>query len=294
MAPADSGACDKSLAKQLQDAFPRLGIKATGIEILAPAEAMAIAIHPPEHETSASIRAWLDARGLPVDIALLPPGRRQKKLLIADMDSTIIGQECIDEMGAALGIGKKIARITEKAMRGEIVFEDALRERVNLLKGLAVSRLQNVMDTRISLNSGARALVRTMRANGAYTALISGGFTFFAEQVADQAGFHEMRANRLAVADDRLTGEVIPPIIGHQAKRQRLDDLCRALDITARDTIAVGDGANDLGMIEAAGLGVAYYAKPVVAARADVQINHTDLHALAYLQGYRRDAIVAP
>jgi phosphoserine phosphatase len=234
-----------------------------------------------------------EARGdLPIDIVVQPLGFRRKKLLLADMDSTIIGQECIDELADFVGLKARVAAITERAMRGEIEFEPALRERVALLKGLPVSVVDEVLKTRITLTPGARELVATMRAHGAYTCLISGGFTLFTRAVAAMIGFDEHRANELIVEDGKLTGEVKEPILGRAAKLATLIELTESFDLDDIDTLAVGDGANDLGMVQAAGLGVAYHAKPAVAAAAAARIDHGDLTALLYAQGYRRDEFV--
>jgi phosphoserine phosphatase len=232
--------------------------------------------------------------GRPIDANLVHAdlATRQKKLLIADMDSTIIAQECIDEMGDVLGIKPRIATITERAMRGELDFEGALRERMALLSGLAEADLQGIFDSRITLTPGARELVATMRANGAFTALVSGGFTFFTSRVAQAVGFDVNRANLLETADGRLTGRVIEPILGREAKLAALQSFAVANGVDAALTLAVGDGANDLAMIRAAGLGVAFHAKPLVAAEAHASIIHGDLTALLYLQGYRKEQFV--
>lgn len=229
---------------------------------------------------------------LPVDIAVQPAAGRSKRLLIADMDSTIIGQECIDELADFAGLKPQVAAITERAMRGEIEFEPALRERVALLKGLPIETIDRVLAERIHLNPGAKELVATMRANGARAILVSGGFTAFVEPVAARAAFNESHANRLLADDDRLTGEVADPILGRSAKLAMLEDAIIRLGISAEDALAVGDGANDLAMIARAGLGVAYHAKPKVAEAADVRIDHGDLTALLFIQGYRREAFV--
>jgi phosphoserine phosphatase len=233
------------------------------------------------------------ARGdLPIDIVVQPRASRRKKLFLADMDSTMIGQECIDELADFVGLKAHVAGITERAMRGEIEFEPALRERVALLKGLAVSVIDEVLSTRITLTPGGRELIATMRAFGAYTCLISGGFTLFTERVAAQIGFQENRANQLLVAEGQLTGAVADPIIGRATKLATLLELRESFDLDAIDTMVAGDGANDLGMIEAAGLGVAFHAKPAVAAVAAARIDYGDLTALLYAQGYRRDEFV--
>jgi phosphoserine phosphatase len=233
------------------------------------------------------------ARGdLPIDIVVQARIARRKKLFLADMDSTMIGQECIDELADFGGLKAHVAAITERAMRGEIEFESALRERVALLKGLPVSVVDEVLDKRITLTPGGRELVMTMRAHGAYTCLISGGFTLFTNAVAAMIGFQENRANELVVRDGQFSGEVKEPILGRAAKLQTLIDLTESFDLDDIDTLVTGDGANDLGMIQHAGLGVAYHAKPAVAAAAAARIDHGDLTALLYVQGYRRDEFV--
>jgi phosphoserine phosphatase len=230
------------------------------------------------------------ARGdLPIDIVVQPQAFRRKKLLLADMDSTMIGQECIDELADFAGLKAHVAKITERAMRGEIEFEPALRERVALLKGLPVSVIDEVLAKRITPTPGGRELVATMRAHGAYTCLISGGFTLFTSAVAKMVGFDEHRANELIVRDGKLTGEVREPILGRATKLATLIELTESFDLDDIDTLVVGDGANDLDMVQHAGLGVAYHAKPAVAAAAAARIDHGDLTALLYAQGYRRD-----
>jgi phosphoserine phosphatase len=234
-----------------------------------------------------------EARGdLPVDIVVQPQAFRRKKLFLADMDSTMIGQECVDELADFAGLKAHVAGITERAMRGEIEFEPALRERVALLKGMSVSVVDEVLKKRITPTPGGRELVATMRAHGAWTCLISGGFTLFTDAVAAMIGFEENRANQLLVRDGQLTGEVAEPILGRAAKLATLIELRESFDLDDIDTLVVGDGANDLGMIESAGLGVAYHAKPAVAAVAAARIDHGDLTALLYAQGYRRDEFV--
>ena len=233
------------------------------------------------------------ARGdLPIDIVVQPVALRRKKLFLADLDSTMIGQECIDELADFVGLKAHVAGITERAMRGEIEFEPALRERVALLKDVPVSVVDEVLAKRITPTPGGRELVATMRAHGAWTCLISGGFTLFTTAVAAMIGFQENRANELKVRDGKFTGEVAEPILGRATKLATLIELREAFDLDTIDTLVTGDGANDLGMIEAAGLGVAYHAKPAVAAAAAARIDHGDLTALLYAQGYRRDEFV--
>jgi phosphoserine phosphatase len=229
---------------------------------------------------------------LRVDIVVQPVDGRRKKLLIADMDSTIIGQECIDELADVAGIKARVAAITERAMQGEIAFEPALRERVALLKGLPVATIDRVIAERITLNPGARTVVATMRANGARTILVSGGFTAFVEPIAAKAGFEESYANRLIEKDGRLTGEVAEPILGRAAKLTALEDAIIRLGIGADATLAIGDGANDIAMIARASLGIGFRPKPKLAEAADAQIDHAGLTALLFAQGYRREAFV--
>jgi len=230
---------------------------------------------------------------LPVDVCVQPMEGRKKRLLIADMDSTIIGCECLDELADFAGKKAEIAAITERAMRGELAFEGALRERVGMLAGLEASALQRCYDERVRLNPGAATLVRTMAAHGARCVLVSGGFEFFTSRVARAAGFDADRANRLIEADGRLTGEVGEPILGREAKLAALREEAAALGLDLSQTLAIGDGANDLAMIEAAGLGVAYRAKPIVAAQADARVDHADLTALLYFQGYASEEFAA-
>jgi phosphoserine phosphatase len=228
----------------------------------------------------------------PVDANIVPNERRRKRLLIADMDSTIIGCECLDEIADFAGIKPHIAAITERAMKGEIPFEGALRERVALLKGLSESVLGRAYAERVTLNPGARILVRTMAENGAVTTLVSGGFTFFTSRVAKAAGFASQQANDLVIENGELTGAVREPILGREAKRDALLRLARDSGIDLKDTLAIGDGANDLGMLGESGLGIAYRAKPIVAAAARARLDHSDLSAALYLQGYRETDLV--
>lgn len=227
-----------------------------------------------------------------VDVVVQAEAFRRKALLVADMDSTMIRQECVDELAEFAGLRDHIARITERAMRGEIEFQSALRERVALLAGLRVEVIETILLERIQPMSGAGRLVATMRANGAYTALVSGGFTLFAEPIAERLGFDEARANRLAVEKGALTGVVLPPISGAGAKLDALEELRARLGLPREATLAVGDGANDLAMLGAAGLGVAFHAKPKVAAAAGARIDRADLTALLFAQGYRRSEFI--
>jgi len=230
--------------------------------------------------------------GLRIDVVVQPLAGRRKTLFVADMDSTMIGQECIDELADYVGLKAHVAAITERAMRGEIAFEPALRERVVLLKGLPVAVVDEVIRERIALTPGARTLVATMRKNGGTTCLVSGGFTLFTSRIGAMIGFDENRGNTLIVEDGRLAGRVEEPILGREAKLATLIELRERLGLSAPETLSAGDGANDLAMIEAAGLGVAYHAKPAVAAAAAARIDYGDLTALLYAQGYRRDEFV--
>lgn len=259
---------------------------------LAPGEAFDLpfeGLDPAEAER----RARAALAGRPVDLFAQAALGRRKALLVADMDSTMITIECIDELADFAGLKAEIAAVTERAMRGELAFEAAVTERVARLADLPESVLARAYEERVRFTPGALSLVRTMAAAGAYCALVSGGFTYFTTRVAAVLGFHENRANRLEVADGVLTGRVVPPILGAQAKLQALRELTAAHGLAPDATLAVGDGANDLPMIEAAGLGVAFHAKPKVAAAARARIEHGDLTALLYLQGYRRSAFAA-
>lgn len=238
-------------------------------------------------ETTANLRAALASE--PLDVIVQQADGRRKKILIADMDSTMIDQECIDELADEIGVKDRVAAITARSMNGEIAFEPALRERVALLKGLDTAVVDRIIANRLTLASGGRALVQTMRKNGAWTALVSGGFDVFTSRIADMLGFQENRANRLIEENGRFAGLVAEPILGRAAKADALNEISARLGLTPADAIAVGDGANDLDMIRLAGTGVALHAKPTVAAQAKVRIDHGDLTALLYLQGYHQE-----
>jgi len=263
---------------------------------LSPDEAWQAEFVTNEIETASNLKVAIagELNGLTIDINVLTGDAqtRRKKLLVADMDSTIIRQECIDEIADFAGVKDVVSAITERAMRGELDFAGALRERVSLLRGLPVGDLQRVVDERLQLMPGARTLVATMKTHGAYCALVSGGFTFFTSRIAEAVGFNNHFANTLETADGRLTGRVVEPILGREAKLAALQALATERGLQGPETLAVGDGANDLAMVKAAGLGVAYRAKPLVAAEADAAIIHGDLTALLYLQGYRRSEFV--
>jgi phosphoserine phosphatase len=261
---------------------------------LSESEACDIPFRPGDSVTNEqitqSVRETL--RDAPIDIVSQRVEKRRKLLLVADMDSTLIGQECIDEIADHVGLKPKISDITERAMRGELEFEPALRERVALLRGVDEKVLQSIFDNQLTLNPGARTLARTMGANGARTVIVSGGFTFFTARVAKAAGFGADHSNQLEISDGKLSGKVLEPILGQQAKLDVLHRHREDLKLAETETLAVGDGANDLAMLMEAGLGVAYHAKPVVAAQAHARIDYCDLTALLFAQGYTRDEFI--
>ncbi|WP_223425189.1 phosphoserine phosphatase SerB [Tateyamaria pelophila] len=235
---------------------------------------------------------WADVQAMGVDLMIQPLAARRKAMLLADMDSTMIQQECIDELADVAGVGDRVKDITARAMNGELDFEAALRARVGLLKGLPDRVIGEVLDSRITLMPGGTVLLATMKAQGAYAALVSGGFTAFTAAVSERLGFDENRANSLLVEDGHLTGAVGMPILGQQAKVDALQEITARLGLVDADVLAVGDGANDLGMLRRAGMGVALHAKPSVAAQCDVRVNFGDLTALLFLQGYARSEFV--
>ena len=237
---------------------------------------------------------WRDLQTAGVDFNILPATNRKKKILLADMDSTMIEQECLDELGIAAGVGDQVVEITQRAMNGELDFEEALDARVSLLEGQPESLIQDTLNNVITYMPGGEVLLDTMKADGAYAALVSGGFTDFTEAVANQLGFDEHRANTLLRAGGKLTGKTGKPVLGRDAKVTALNEITSRLNATADDVLAVGDGANDLGMLLAVGLGVATHAKPTVQAEAKVRVNHGDLTALLYLQGYCKEHFVFP
>ena len=247
-------------------------------------------IEPKSTDPLAAARAVIGQRR--VDAALVPSENRRKQILVADMDSTMINEECIDELAAALGLKEQVAEITDRAMRGELDFGQALDTRVALLKGLERQVIEAIRREQITLAPGGRALVQTMKQYGAYTALVSGGFTFFADYFAKRIGFDEAVANVLEFDGDRLTGTVAKPIVDKNTKRDRLTALAAERNLPLSQTLAVGDGANDLDMLTIAGFGVALHAKPAVAAQAGIRIDHGDLTALLYLQGYSEEEFI--
>jgi phosphoserine phosphatase len=254
---------------------------------LSPGDAAEVPVFPRMSEF------LIDLRTHAVDAAVVSIHNRRKRILIADMDSTMIKQECIDELGVAAGAGAKIKDITFRAMRGELDFESALRERVRLLKGLDVAVIDHIIAERIELMPGGKTLVATMRAHGAYTALVSGGFRQFTSRIGALLGFDEHQANELIIRDGKLTGETGEPILGQAAKVEALRRIAAARGLDTQDAIAVGDGANDVDMLIEAGLGVALHAKPHVQESSLIRINHGDLTALLYLQGYRHEQFVS-
>ena len=239
------------------------------------------------------LSVWDDLQRMKVDLLVHEAEGRRKRLLLADMDSTMIQQECIDELADVAGVGARVAEITARAMNGEIAFEGALRERVGLLQGLDQGVLDTVLAERITYMPGGKLLLATMKAHGGYAALVSGGFTSFTGPVAAHLGFDEHRSNQFEIEGGTLTGKVIPPIFGKEAKVEALDDLTAKLGLSDDDVLAVGDGANDLGMLTRAGMGVALHAKPSVQEQARFRVNHGDLTALLFLQGYSAEEFVA-
>ena len=282
------------LVKGAVDLCRAAGFTVSEPEWLAPEIACDFYLTAPKDPPNALFASMLaDALRL-ADVVVQPESTtRKKKLLLSDMDSTIIQQECIDELADMAGLREQVSVITERAMQGELDFKAALTERVMLLKGLPTEALERVYKERIKLMPGAKELVATMKANGARCVLVSGGFTYFTSRVRDAVGFDSDRANLLDVADGKLTGEVVPPILDKDAKLQSLKEHMFQLDLPKELTLAIGDGANDLPMIEAAGLGVAYHAKPVVRAKANASLNHADLTGVLYMQGYKKSEIVS-
>lgn len=290
--PGNTG-LDEVLAGRLAETLAS-GPGGARITWLAPAEALDIEL--PQGMTRAAAHGKLTPHleGLPVDLVIQEEATRRKRILVADMDSTMIDQECIDELAAEIGLKEQVAEITARAMNGEIEFEPALRERVALLAGLPASIIDTIIDKRITLASGGHALIATMKAHGGHTVLVSGGFTVFTTRIAAMLGFDENHANILEIEAGHLNGKVREPILGKEAKVATLDATAERLGFHRGDCIAVGDGANDLAMLSVAGTGIALHAKPSVAASAPHRVDHGDLTALLYLQGYRRDEFVNP
>ncbi len=283
---AQPGTLDPALAEALRNAWG-----GGDLVWLSPDEAAEFDMAALSDTADAS---WSALQDQGVDLVIQPSAGRRKKMLLADMDSTMIQQECIDELAELAGVGAQVKEITSRAMNGELDFEGALIERVGLLGGLPETVINDVLATRITLMPGGAALLATMKANGAYAALVSGGFTSFTTHVAARLGFDENRANTLLIDAGTLTGAVAHPILGRDAKVAALEEITRKLGISEDDVLAVGDGANDLGMLQRAGAGVSLHAKPSVQAQAKLRINHGDLTALLFLQGYSREAFVTP
>jgi len=280
------------LLPAVREGLERAGAALGGHRILAPDAALDLFFSAVPPETAEAVVRAI-ANGEPVDLLAQPQTNRRKRLLVADMDSTIVMVETLDELAAHAGLKDKIEAITERAMRGEIDFRAALEERVAMLADLPEQALADTFANAVELTPGAISLVRTMRANGAHAMLVSGGFSFFTEKVRRWVGFDEARANDLEIADGRLTGRIREPIVNREGKRDALIDLCTRHRVELSQSLAVGDGANDLPMLEAAGLGVAFHAKPVVAAGARARVGHGDLTVLLYYQGYRADEFVS-
>lgn len=280
------------LAQRLVRAVAERAAAVDGPHWMAPDRACDILFADAEPaKIEAAIRAELG--DLPIDVGVVPTANRRKRLLIADMDSTIITGESLDELAAAVGLKDRVSAITARAMAGELDFAGAVRERVGMLKGLPLTAVEETVRA-LTVTAGAQTLVATMRTHGAHSILVSGGFTLFTDAVTRQVGFDEAHANRLDIDDNALTGRVHEPIMGRDAKRATLLERAEALGLTPEDVLAVGDGANDLDMVAAAGLGVAFHGKPVLRDGADVRVDHCDLSALLFLQGYPADAFTDP
>ena len=287
IAAAPIARLSKDGVDRLRRALAETGARLGRPTWLAPDEACEIALEGLPAST-AEMLARATLKGAAVDIGIQPANNRRKQLLVADMESTIIAQELLDEIGRALGIGARIAAVTERAMRGEIDYAQSLRDRAALLADLPADILERAANG-MTLTPGAQTLVRTMRANGAHTVLLSGGFDYFARRIQRACGFHESWANRLAISDGRITGSVEEPILDGDGKLRVVKEVARRLAIALDSVAAVGDGANDVAMLRAAGLGVAFRGKPAVVAATRVRLDHADLTGLLYLQGYRRE-----
>lgn len=284
------GDLDETIVAETRAALNAAGASTDAIDWLSDARAAQIGFNGIGDQRAEDIANTVLA-DRPIDVVALAAEGRRKRLLIADMDSTILANETLDEIAAEAGIGDEVAAITARSMRGELNFEDSLRERVALLEGRDASIIDQVLET-ISINPGAHAFVATMRASGAFTALISGGFTMFTDKVRDEVGFHMARANTFDIENGNLTGKVVGPIVGRETKLEVLNALSAEHGVALSEALTIGDGANDMAMIEAAGLGIAYFGKPVLREAARAQINHTDLLTALYFQGFRDSEIV--
>ncbi|MGB1117144.1 MAG: phosphoserine phosphatase SerB [Parvibaculales bacterium] len=289
-APPGAGVLTTDLVNRIADTVADRFADGSSPNMLGDGEAVEFALPETGNALEAALGACL--QGAPVDINFVPARARRKKLLVADLESTIIEQECLDELAIEFGVQDKMVDITARAMRGELDFESALRERVAMLTGLPVSALQALYDNRISLMPGAATLLATLNANTTTCGLVSGGFRFFVEKIADRLGFDRFQSNDLGIADNKLDGSVADPILGRKAKADIMQDWCTELGISPAQALAVGDGSNDMAMLKAAGMGVAFRAKPAVAAAARHTVVHGDLTALLYLQGYAKSAFV--
>lgn len=289
-APPGAGVLTADLVSRIADILAG----ASSPNVLGDAEAVEFGLsdtnETSEQDMETAVRQCLGSA--PVDINIVAAAERHKQLLVADMESTIIEQECLDELAVEFGVQEKMVDITERAMRGELDFEPSLRERVAMLTGLPVSALQTLYDNRISLMPGAATLLATLNANATTCGLVSGGFRFFAEKIADRLGFDRFQSNDLGIADNKLDGTVTDPILGRAAKADIMRNWSKELGISPAQALAVGDGSNDLAMLEAAGMGVAFRAKSAVTAAARYTVKHGDLTALLYLQGYTKSDFV--
>ncbi len=270
----------------------RLAVGASGVYFLSDGIACDLPLPDTCLEPIEQLKEVLSS--LEIDVVVQQAVERRKKALIADMDSTMIEQECIDELAEEANIGEHVAKITARTMNGELEFDQSLRERVMLLKGQPLAIVKKVLETRITYTPGGKELVGTMKANGAFCALVSGGFTQFTSHVGPELGFDENRANIFEIKDDKLTGKVVEPVLGREAKVEALNEFAKQQNLEPSDFLAVGDGANDLGMLKHAGSGVALHAKPIVAEQARFKINYGDLTALLYIQGYRKSDFITP
>jgi phosphoserine phosphatase len=275
----------------IEQVYQRLELTAK-VDWLAAGEACDLYIDSQDSAIAITEIAQAALSGSHIDAACTPAEGRRKNILISDMDSTVINQECIDELADAMGIGEQVSLITESVIRGDISFSEALRKRLRLMTGMEEKLLQTVYEQRISLKTGARTLVQTMRHHGAFCVLVSGGFTFFTRRIADALGFHDHQGNELIFSDGKLTGEVQNPILGRTAKQDSLMALCEEKRITPSQVLAVGDGANDIKMVQTAGLGVAFHDSGSLREAANVYIGYSDLTALLYIQGYRKSEFI--